>query len=84
MLKVKLRRQGKRHQPYYRIIIAEAKSKRDGKYIESLGTYYPLGEKKVFALNQKKYQSWIKKGAQPTETVKKLVERYSIKKDPII
>lgn len=75
MLKIKLSRQGKKGQPHYRIVVAEAKSKRDGKVSDSLGYYSPLGAEKTIKIDHDKYQSWIKKGAQPTSTVKNLVER---------
>jgi small subunit ribosomal protein S16 len=75
MLKIKLSRIGKRGQPSYRIIIAEAKSKRDGRYIDLLGTYNPMVDPKEIKINTKKYNDWIKKGAQPTETVKSLYRK---------
>lgn len=75
MLKIKLSRIGKRNQPFYRIIVAEAKSKRDGKNIEILGTYNPIVKPKKIDLNLEKYQDWIKKGAQPTQTVKSLYNK---------
>jgi small subunit ribosomal protein S16 len=75
MLKIKLTRLGKRHQPSYRIAVAEAKSKRDGKYLELLGHYHPFAKKKKVTIDQEKYQEWLKKGAQPTQTVRRLVEK---------
>jgi len=76
MLKIKLSRFGKKHQPHYRIVIAEAGWKRDGKYLECIGNYYPLQKKgKKVTLDQKKYQAWIKKGAKPTKTVRRLSEK---------
>lgn len=80
MLKIKLARFGKKKQPEYRIVINEARSKRDGKYIESIGYYKPTGEK-VLTLDLQAYQKWVKKGAQPTDTVRDLLER-SKKKNP--
>lgn len=75
MLKIKLSRKGKKNQPFYRIIVAEAKSKRDGKYIDALGYYNPLTKPKIIKINKEAYQEWLKKGAQPTETVKKLFNK---------
>ena len=75
MLKIKLTRFGKKHQPSYRIVISEARSKRDGKYIESLGFYNPLSKQKKVKINKEKYQEWLNKGAQPTDTVRRLVEK---------
>lgn len=77
MLKIKLTRLGKRGQAYYRIVVAEAKSKRDGKYTDLLGTYNPMVADKQIELDTVKYQDWIKKGAQPTPTVKDLFEKVS-------
>lgn len=75
MLKIKLSKTGKRNQPSFRIVVAEAKSKRDGKYVDLLGHYQPLAAKNKVKVNQIKYKDWIKKGAQPTTTVKRLVEK---------
>jgi len=77
MLKIKLTRRGKRGQAYYRIVVAEAKSKRDGKYTDLLGTYNPMISDKQITLDTAKYQDWLKKGAQPTLTVKSLFEKVS-------
>lgn len=77
MLKVKLSRFGKRGQPFYRIIVAEAKSKRYGKYIDLLGTYNPMINPKQIILDKDKYNDWLVKGAQPTETVKGLYKKIS-------
>lgn len=79
MLKIKLTRLGKKGQPFYRIIIAEAKSKRDGKYIDLLGTYNPMINPKQIILDQVKYNDWLKKGAQPTLTVANLYKKVSSK-----
>lgn len=75
MLKIKLARFGKTHQPHYRIVINEAKDKRDGKYVESIGTYAPTQTPKILELDIAAYDAWVVKGAQPTETVAALAER---------
>ena len=75
MLKIKLQRIGKRNQPYYRIIVAEAKSKISGKYLDLLGTYNPLTNPHTVKLDLSKYQYWKQKGAQPTDTVRKLAKK---------
>jgi small subunit ribosomal protein S16 len=69
MLKIKLSRLGKRKQPFYRIIVTEAKSKRDGSYTDLLGTYNPMVTPKEIKLKIKEYENWVAKGAQPTLTV---------------
>lgn len=73
MVKIKLTRTGKTHQPSYRIVAVEARSKRDGAYIEKIGHYNPVTKKLV--VDTTLYDSWIKKGAQPTQTVAHLVRR---------
>ena len=75
MLKIKLTRTGKRNQPSYRIVVQERRSKRDGKYIDNLGYYYPLSNPKTVKVDRKKYEEWINKGAQPTETVRRIVKK---------
>lgn len=75
MLKIRLSKTGKRNQPSFRIVVQEAQSKRDGKYIDHLGYYNPRQEPAEFRLDKKKYQEWIKKGAQPTPTVKSLAKK---------
>ena len=77
MLKIKLTRLGKKKQPQYRIIVTEARSKRDGKYVDLLGTYNPMVQPKEIKLNTKAYEEWVKKGAQPTETVASLYKQVS-------
>ena len=75
MLKVKLTQKGKKHQRSYQIIIAEARSKRDGKYIDNLGFWNP--HTKELKIDKKKLDQWIKKGAQLTEGVNKLLKSQS-------
>lgn len=75
MLKIKLQPTGKKHQRYYRIVIAEGKSKLGGKVIDTLGTYNPHDIKNTLELNMENYQSWLTKGAQPTDTIRKLVNK---------
>lgn len=69
MLKIKLARFGKRKQAHYRIVVNEARDKRDGAYVESLGHYGPTQQPKLLELDLDRYQYWLKHGAQPTETV---------------
>lgn len=76
MLKIKLARFGKRNQPHYRFVVTEAKSKRDGQYTENLGHYAPTQTPKVLEVDVAAYDAWLAKGAQPTETVHSLVERF--------
>lgn len=75
MVKIKLSRVGKKHEPHFRIVVAEERSKMDGQYIENLGTYNPVS--KLFSLDKTAFEAWIKKGAQPTETVASLIKKHS-------
>ena len=72
MMKIRLRRMGAKKQPTYRFVVADSRSPRDGKFIEILGHYNPRTEPKTVEVNAEKAQEWIKKGAQPTETVRRL------------
>lgn len=74
MLKIRLTRRGKKHQPSYRIVVAEARSKRNGKYLDLLGFYHPLSQKNKFFLDKEKYQLWRQKGAIPTKTILQLLK----------
>lgn len=74
MLKIKLQPTGKRHQRYYRIVVAEDRSKLSGKVLDTLGSYNPHQTENKIELDKKNYQLWLTKGAQPTETVKNLVK----------
>ena len=76
MLKIKLARFGRRNQPEYRIVVNEAKDKRDGKYVELLGHYAPTQTPKLLKVDLEKYRAWLVKGAQPTDTVASLVKRF--------
>ncbi len=81
MLKIKLARFGKRNQPHYRIVVNEARDKRDGSYVALLGHYAPTQTPKLLEIDTAAYQEWIEKGAQPTDTVANLYTRYT-SKDP--
>ncbi|MDD5530114.1 MAG: 30S ribosomal protein S16 [bacterium] len=73
MVKIRLFRTGKTNSPYYRVVVMDSRSPRNGKYIDNLGTYDPRGGK--LELDSIKAQEWIKKGAQPTVIVSKLLKR---------
>lgn len=78
MVKIRLRRMGAHKSPYYRIVVADARSPRDGKFIEEIGTYNPLTEPSTITIDAEKAAEWIKKGAQPTETVKTILKKNNI------
>ena len=78
MVKIRLRRMGAKKAPYYRIIVADSRSPRDGRCIEEIGTYDPLPEPATIAVAAEKAQQWIKNGAQPTDTVKALLKKANV------
>ena len=78
MVKIRLRRMGAKKAPYYRIIVADSRSPRDGRCIEEIGTYDPLSEPATIAVDAEKAQQWIKNGAQPTDTVKALLKKANV------
>ena len=77
MVKIRLQREGKKKAPFYHIVVADSRSPRDGKIIEQIGTYDPMTEPSTMVLDNAKVEQWIKNGAKPTETVKKLIEKAS-------
>jgi len=74
-VKLRLMRMGKKKQPTYRVVAADSRSPRDGRFIEILGTYEPRAEPSVVLIDNVKAVHWLSEGAQPTETVAKLLER---------
>ena len=78
MVKIRLRRMGAKKAPYYRIIVADSRSPRDGRCIEEIGTYDPLTEPATIAVDAEKAQQWIKNGSQPTDTVKALLKNANV------
>ena len=75
MVKIRLQRFGKKKAPFYHIVVADSRSPRDGKIIEQLGTYDPMTKPETVVLDKEKVEKWIKNGAKPTDTVKKLIEK---------
>ena len=73
MVKIRLQRFGAHKAPKYRIVAADSRSPRDGKFLEILGTYIPTTEPATVTLNAEKIQAWLAKGAQPTITVKNIL-----------
>ena len=78
MVKIRLRRMGAKKAPYYRIVVADARSPRDGRCIEEIGTYNPLTEPATITIDAEKAQTWIKNGAQPTDTVRGLLKNAGV------
>ena len=75
MVKLRLRRMGAKKKPFYRIVAADSRYPRDGRFIEEVGTYNPLVSPAEIKVDVERVQSWIKNGAQPTETVKSLLKK---------
>ena len=78
MVKIRLRRMGAKKAPYYRIVVADSRSPRDGRCIEEIGTYNPLTEPATITVDAEKAQTWIKNGAQPTDTVRTLLKNAGV------
>ena len=79
-VKIKLRRMGKKKNPFYRIVVADSRSPRDGRCIEEIGTYNPNTDPSEFKINEELAKKWLATGAQPTETVGKLFKLAGIEK----
>ena len=73
-VKIRLRRMGAKKSPFYRIVVADSRYPRDGRFIEEIGYYNPLEEPAVVKVDVEKAQKWIANGAQPTDTVKDLLQ----------
>ena len=78
MVKIRLRRIGAKKAPFYRIVVADARSPRDGRCIEEIGTYNPLTQPAAVTVDVEKAQAWIKNGAQPTDTVRTLLKNAGV------
>ena len=78
-VKVRLARHGAKKRPYYRIVVADSRARRDGRFIEEVGRYNPCTEPAMVKFDMEKVENWLKNGAQPTDTVKRLLN--GVKKD---
>lgn len=77
-VKIRLRRMGAKKSPFYRIVVADSRSPRDGKFIEEIGYYNPLTEPKKVVVDAEKVNSWIANGAKPTDTVDRLFRENNV------
>ncbi len=77
-VRIRLHRMGAKKKPYYRIVVADARSPRDGKYIEILGLYHPLGRPEQLEVDRERALKWMAEGAQLSDTVKSLFRRAGI------
>ncbi|MBR0350030.1 MAG: 30S ribosomal protein S16 [Acutalibacteraceae bacterium] len=78
MVKIRLRRMGAKRAPFYRVVVADSKYPRDGRFIEEIGTYNPMTEPAEINIDAEKAAKWIANGAQPTDTVKDLFKKNGI------
>ncbi len=72
MLKIRLRRMGQKKAPFYRIVVADARSPRDGRFVDEIGTYDPTKDPSEFHVDEEAAKKWLANGAQPTEQVSKI------------
>ena len=78
MVKIRLRRMGAKKAPFYRIVVADSRSPRDGRFIEEIGTYDPLKQPAEVKINEESAKKWIANGAQPTDTVRALPKKAGV------
>lgn len=79
-VKIRLKRVGSKKRPFYRIVIADSRSPRDGRFIENVGTYNPVAKPAEVKLNEESIMNWLNNGAQPSDTVKNLLSNAGIMK----
>ena len=77
-VKIRLKRMGAKHAPFYRVVVADSRSPRDGRFIEEIGYYNPTTEPTTIKIDAEKAADWIKKGAQPSDTVKRLLNKIAV------
>ena len=79
-VKIRLRRMGQKKAPFYRVVVSYSRSPRDGRFIEQIGTFDPTVEPSAFKVNEELAKKWLSQGAQPTETVARLLKKAGIEK----
>ena len=77
-VKLRLKRMGSKQKPFYRIVAADSRSPRDGRYIETVGTYNPIVKENNVTVDEEKVMKWLNNGAQPTDTVKSLLSKNGV------
>lgn len=78
MVKIRLKRMGMKKKPFYRVVVADERSPRDGRFIEEIGYYDPMTEEATIKIDGEKAKKWIANGAQPTDTVRTLLKKSGI------
>ncbi|HAK59996.1 MAG TPA: 30S ribosomal protein S16 [Nitrospiraceae bacterium] len=79
-VRIRLKRMGTHKKPYYRLVVADSRSPRDGRFIDQVGTYDPLKKPAAITVNEEKTLDWLKKGAIPSDTVKTLLSKAGVMK----
>ncbi len=79
-VKIRLKRMGSKKAPFYRVVVADSRSPRDGRFIETVGTYNPLVDPAEVKLNEEDILNWLEKGAQPSDTVRNILSNAGIMK----
>ena len=79
-VKIRLKRMGAKKAPFYRVVVADSRSPRDGRFIEEIGYYNPVSEPAQIKINEEKANKWLQNGAQPTDVVKKLFVKAGLNK----
>ncbi|MCD7840565.1 MAG: 30S ribosomal protein S16 [Erysipelotrichaceae bacterium] len=79
-VKIRLKRMGAKKAPFYRIVVADSRAKRDGRFIEQVGTYDPTKNPAVITVKEEAVLSWLEKGAQPSDTVRSILSKQGIMK----
>ncbi len=78
MVKIRLKRMGAKRNPFYRVVVADSRYPRDGRFIEEIGYYNPMVEPSEVKVDAEKAKEWMAKGAQPTDTVKSLFKKHGV------
>ena len=79
-VKIRLRRMGQKKSPFYRIVVADSRDKRDGRFIEEIGTYDPNQEPSAYKIDEEAAKKWLSVGAQPTDVVARILKQAGIEK----
>lgn len=79
-VKIRLKRMGSKKRPFYRIVVADSRSPRDGRFIEAVGTYNPLTEPEQVTLKEEAIMNWLSNGAQPSDTVRNILSKQGVMK----
>ena len=79
-VKIRLKRMGSKKRPFYRIVVADSRSPRDGRFIETVGTYNPLTKQEQVTLKEKAIMNWLSNGAQPSDTVRNILSKQGVMK----